>query len=143
MSDDAQKLTNALKGDKKLQNNWGEMQLEQILEKSGLERNLHYVRQEYFADDEGNKLIPDYVINLPQDKHYIIDSKVSLINYERSFNADSDEDRLLYLNEHIKDIKKHIDLLSRKNYHQLTNTPDFVFYVFCFRICPFLGITAR
>ena len=127
MSDDAQKLTNALKGDKKLQGNWGEMQLEQILEKSGLERNLHYVRQEYFSDDEGNKLIPDYVINLPQDKHYIIDSKVSLVNYERSFNADSDEDRLLYLNEHIKDIKKHIDLLSRKNYHQLTNTPDFVF----------------
>ena len=140
MSDDAQKLTNALKGDKKLQGNWGEMQLEQILEKSGLERNLHYVRQEYFADDEGNKLIPDYVINLPQDKHYIIDSKVSLVNYERSFNADSDEDRLLYLNEHIKDIKKHIDLLSRKNYHQLTNTPDFVFMYFAFESALFSAL---
>lgn len=139
MSDDAQKLTDALKGDKKLQGNWGEMQLEQILEKSGLERGVHYVRQESFVGDDGGRLLPDYVINLPQNKNYIIDSKVSLVNYERYFNAE-DNDKADFLAEHIKDIKRHIDTLSRKNYQFLANTPDFVFMYFAFESALFTAL---
>lgn len=139
MSDDAQKLTDALKGDKKLQGNWGEMQLEQILEKSGLECGVHYVRQEVFIGDNGERLLPDYVINLPQNKNYIIDSKVSLVNYERYFNAE-DDSKAQFLAEHIKDIKKHIDTLSRKNYQYLTNTPDFVFMYFAFESALFTAL---
>ncbi len=140
MSDDAQKLTLALKGDKKLQGNWGEMQLEQILEKSGLEQGIHYQKQSSFANQEGERVIPDYIINLPQNKNYIIDSKVSLVNYERYFNAESDEEKNYYFNEHIRDIKKHIDILSKKNYQYLTNTPDFVFMYFAFESALFAAL---
>ena len=96
MSDDAQKLTDALKGDKKMQGNWGEMQLEQILEKSGLEQGVHYTKQGAYQNEEGERVIPDYVIHLPQGKNYIIDSKVSLVNYERFFNAEGDEQKAYY-----------------------------------------------
>lgn len=140
MSDDAQKLTLALKGDKKLQGNWGEMQLEQILEKSGLEQGIHYQKQSSFANHEGERVIPDYIINLPQNKNYIIDSKVSLVNYERYFNAESEEDKNYFFNEHIRDIKRHIDILSKKNYQNLTNTPDFVFMYFAFESALFAAL---
>lgn len=140
MSDDAQRLTDALKGDKKLQGNWGEMQLEQILQKSGLELGIHYTRQEAFVADSGERVIPDYVINLPHDKHYIIDSKISLVNYERFFNAEGDELKAQFLGEHIRDIKKHIDGLSKKNYQSLTVTPDFVFMYFAFESALFAAL---
>ena len=140
MSDDAQKLTDALKGDKKMQGNWGEMQLEQILEKSGLEQGVHYTKQGAYQNDEGERVIPDYVIHLPQGKNYIIDSKVSLVNYERFFNAEGDEQKAYYFNEMVRDIKKHIDGLSKKSYHTLTNTPDFVFMYFAFESALFAAL---
>lgn len=140
MSDDAQKLTDALKGDKKMQGNWGEMQLEQILEKSGLEQGVHYTKQGTYQNEEGERVIPDYVIHLPQGKNYIIDSKVSLVNYERFFNAEGDEQKAYYFNEMVRDIKKHIDGLSKKSYHTLTNTPDFVFMYFAFESALFAAL---
>ena len=140
MSDDAQKLTDALKGDKKMQGNWGEMQLEQILEKSGLEQGVHYTKQGAYQNEEGERVIPDYVIHLPQGKNYIIDSKVSLVNYERFFNAEGDEQKVYYFNEMVRDIKKHIDGLSKKSYHTLTNTPDFVFMYFAFESALFAAL---
>ena len=140
MSDDAQKLTDALKGDKKMQGNWGEMQLEQILEKSGLEQGGHYTKQGAYQNEEGERVIPDYVIHLPQGKNYIIDSKVSLVNYERFFNAEGDEQKAYYFNEMVRDIKKHIDGLSKKSYHTLTNTPDFVFMYFAFESALFAAL---
>ena len=130
MSDDAQKLTLALKGDKKVQGNWGEMQLEQLLEKSGLEKEVHYSKQVNLMNDEDKKEIPDFVINLPDNKHYIIDSKVSLINYEMYFNAENEEFKQKFLREHIKNIENHINILSAKNYQNLLNSPDFVFMYF-------------
>jgi rmuC domain protein len=140
MSDDAQKLTDALKGDKKMQGNWGEIQLEQILEKSGLEQGVHYTKQGAYQNEEGERVIPDYVIHLPQGKNYIIDSKVSLVNYERFFNAEGDEQKAYYFNEMVRDIKKHIDGLSKKSYHTLTNTPDFVFMYFAFESALFAAL---
>lgn len=140
MSDDAQKLTDALKGDKKMQGNWGEMQLEQILEKSGLEQGVHYTKQGAYQNEEDERVIPDYVIHLPQGKNYIIDSKVSLVNYERFFNAEGDEQKAYYFNEMVRDIKKHIDGLSKKSYHTLTNTPDFVFMYFAFESALFAAL---
>ena len=140
MSDDAQKLTDALKGDKKMQGNWGEMQLEQILEKSGLEQGVHYTKQGAYQNEEGERVIPDYVIHLPQGKNYIIDSKVSLVNYERFFNDEGDEQKAYYFNEMVRDIKKHIDGLSKKSYHTLTNTPDFVFMYFAFESALFAAL---
>lgn len=140
MSDDAQKLTDALKGDKKMQGNWGEMQLEQILEKSGLEQGVHYTKQGAYQNEEGERVIPDYVIHLPQGKNYIIDSKVSLVNYERFFNVEGDEQKAYYFNEMVRDIKKHIDGLSKKSYHTLTNTPDFVFMYFAFESALFAAL---
>ena len=140
MSDDAQKLTDALKGDKKMQGNWGEMQLEQILEKSGLEQGVHYTKQGAYQNEEGERVIPDYVIHLPQGKNYIIDSKVSLVNYERFFNAEGDEQKAYYFNEMVRAIKKHIDGLSKKSYHTLTTTPAFVFMYFAFESALFAAL---
>ena len=130
LSDDAQRLTLALKGDKKLQGDWGEIQLEQLLEKSGLLRGVHYLKQENFKTEDLTDLRPDYVINLPENKHYIIDSKVSLVNYEQYFNTENEDEKNIFLTKLIKDIDNHIEFLSRKNYQNLTNTPDFVFMYF-------------
>ncbi|MCL1868220.1 MAG: DNA recombination protein RmuC [Paludibacter sp.] len=140
MSDDAQRLTLALKGDKKLQGDWGEMQLEQLLEKSGLLRGVHYLKQENFKTDDFTDLRPDYVINLPENKHYIIDSKVSLVNYEQFFNAENDDEKNIFLSKLIKDIDNHIDFLSRKKYQDLTNSPDFVFMYFALETALFAAL---
>lgn len=127
VSDDANKLAMALKGESKTQGNWGEAQLEIILEKSGLIKNTHFRKQETLADGEGQKR-PDYIINLPENKHLIIDSKVSLAAYERYFNSDANDDRQRYLNEHLSSVVNHIKDLSSKNYQNLyqINPPDYV-----------------
>ncbi|MDR1563078.1 MAG: DNA recombination protein RmuC, partial [Dysgonamonadaceae bacterium] len=130
MSDDAQRLTSALKGDKKMQGNWGEMQLEQLLEKSGLENGVHYNKQVSLQGNDRQREIPDFVINLPDNKHYIIDSKVSLVNYEMFYNTDDEEQKLKYLQAHTKSIENHINALGNKQYQNLLNTPDFVFMYF-------------
>jgi len=127
VSVDTIKLTNALRGDKRIQGDWGEMQLELILSKAGLEKGIHYRKQESFRDDNGKNLRPDYVINLPEDKHLIIDSKVSLIAYEQYFNGD-DEKKPEHLKVHLQNLNKHVSDLGNKNYQNLyeINSPDYV-----------------
>ena len=129
ISEEANNLTKALKGDVKKQGNWGEVVLERILERSGLnEGEGGYQKQ--FADnsDEGKRILPDVVINLPDNKHIIIDSKVSLISYERAVNASSETERLAHLKDHLFSIKNHIKGLSAKHYQTAPklNSPDFV-----------------
>jgi len=127
MSKEANNLTRALKGESKTQGNWGELVLERVLEKSGLEKDREYVVQQSHTTENGARLVPDVVLHLPGDKKMIIDSKVSLTDYERSVNAEG-ETRSNYLQAHIRSIKKHIEQLSAKNYQDLygISSPDFV-----------------
>jgi DNA recombination protein RmuC len=128
MSKDAVNLTKALKGDSKTQGNWGEVQLEKILLKAGLEKNIHYRREEVHKGEEGNILRPDYIINLPENKNLIVDSKVSLTAYNNFFNTESEIDQQKFLKEHILSVNNHIKLLGDKNYqniHQI-DQPDYV-----------------
>ena len=127
MTKEATNLTKALKGDSKMQGNWGELVLERVLEKSGLEKDREYFVQQSFTKDDGSRLLPDVVLYLPDNKKMIIDSKVSLTNYERYANADEDE-KELYLKAHLNSIKKHVEQLSAKNYQDLYDieSPDFV-----------------
>jgi DNA recombination protein RmuC len=120
-------LTKALKGDNKMQGNWGELVLERVLEKSGLEKGREYDVQQNFTA-EGQKRIPDVVVHLPEGKKMIIDSKVSLVAYEKFVNEEDEVLRKNYLQEHIQSLKKHVDQLSSKNYHTLYDieSPDFV-----------------
>lgn len=131
ISIEATNLTNALKGDTKTQGNWGEFVLEKILESSGLIENENYTLQGKgmgLVDEEGNRFQPDVVINLPEEKHLIIDSKVSLVAYEKLLSADSEDEREKYIKEHVGSIRAHIQGLSNKNYQNLygINSPDFV-----------------
>jgi DNA recombination protein RmuC len=127
MTAEATNLTRALKGDSKMQGNWGELVLERVLEKSGLEKDREYFVQQSFQRDDGTRVMPDVVLHLPDSKKMIIDSKVSLIDYERYVNA-SEEDRPLFLKAHVNSIRKHIEQLSDKNYQDLYDieSPDFV-----------------
>ena len=128
VSDDANNLASALKGDVKAQGNWGEVRLEMILEKMGLVRGVHYASQNVFVDDEGQRKIPDYIINLPDEKHLIIDSKVSLVAYEGYFSATEERQREKLLKDHINSLKGHVKELSKKNYQSLyeINPPDYI-----------------
>jgi DNA recombination protein RmuC len=128
MSRETLNLTKALKGDAKMQGNWGEMILEKVLEKSGLEKDREYFVQKSFETSDGAKVFPDIVINLPDGKKMIVDSKVSLVSYERYINEEEDVAKEAMLSMHIQSIKRHIDQLSEKNYHDLyqMESPDFV-----------------
>ncbi len=128
VSEDATKLTNALKGDSKVQGDWGEVQLELLLEKAGLLRDIHYRKQENFKTEDGRNVRPDYIVNLPDDKHFVIDSKVSLTAYENYYNTDDENLRPKYLQEHIASLQRHLSDLGSKNYQQLygINPPDYV-----------------
>lgn len=132
MSVDAQKLTSALKGDTKVQGDWGEFQLELLLEKTGLQKGLHFFQQPNYKTEEGNNVRPDYIVNLPEDKNFIIDSKVSLTAYERYFNAEDENEKVVYLKQHLVSVQQHINDLGGKNYPNLygINAPDFVFLFF-------------
>ena len=127
MTKEATNLTRALKGDSKMQGNWGELVLERVLEKSGLEKDREYFVQQNFTREDGTRVLPDVVLHLPDNKKMIIDSKVSLTDYERYVNADEDE-RAIFLKAHLNSIKKHIEQLSEKNYQDLYDieSPDFV-----------------
>ncbi|MFP2996516.1 DNA recombination protein RmuC [Spongiivirga sp. MCCC 1A20706] len=127
MSKETLNLTKALKGDSKMQGNWGELVLERVLEKSGLEKDREYVVQQSFTREDGSRVMPDVIINLPGNKKMIVDSKVSLTDYERYANADDDEQQA-HLNAHVNSLKRHIDQLSAKNYQDLYDiqSPDFV-----------------
>ena len=127
ISKEAENLTKALKGDSKMQGNWGELVLERVLEKSGLEKDREYTVQQSFTTKDGSRVLPDVVINLPDGKKMVIDSKVSLTDYERFVNAD-EELQEKYLKDHINSLKKHVDQLSAKKYEDLyeMESPDFV-----------------
>lgn len=119
LSKDAENLTNALKSDVKAQGNWGEVILERILEKSGLSKNQEYFIQNSITTEEGKRFQPDVIIKLPDDKNVIVDSKVSLIAYERFSSAENTEEQQAHLKEHIASIKAHVKGLSDKNYQSL------------------------
>ncbi|WP_179348814.1 DNA recombination protein RmuC [Winogradskyella pacifica] len=127
MAKEATNLTRALKGDSKTQGNWGELVLERVLEKSGLEKDREYFVQQNFQREDGSRVMPDVVLHLPDSKKMIIDSKVSLTAYEQFVNAEDDQ-RPLFLKAHVNSIKKHVDQLSAKNYQDLYDieSPDFV-----------------
>jgi DNA recombination protein RmuC len=128
MSKETLNLTKALKGDSKMQGNWGELILERVLEKSGLEKDREYFVQASFVNEEGNRVFPDVVINLPDGKKMIVDSKVTLTAYERYINEEDDDLKAQHLKEHVLSINRHVEQLSNKNYHDLyeIESPDFV-----------------
>jgi DNA recombination protein RmuC len=128
MSKETINLTKALKGDSKMQGNWGELVLERVLEKSGLEKGREYEVQQAFITEDGNRVFPDVVINLPDGKKMIVDSKVSLTAYEKHINEEDDILKISYLKEHVSSIKRHVEQLGNKSYHDLyqIESPDFV-----------------
>lgn len=128
MSKETINLTKALKGDSKMQGNWGELVLERVLEKSGLEKDREYFVQQSFVTEEGNRVFPDVIINLPDGKKMIVDSKVTLTAYERYINEENDELKAQHLKEHVISINRHVEQLGNKNYHDLyqMESPDFV-----------------
>jgi DNA recombination protein RmuC len=128
ISKEANNLTRALKGETKTQGNWGEMILESILEKSGLARDREYFIQASFTDPDGRRQQPDAIVKYPGERTVVIDSKVSLVAYERFASSETEEDRSTAAAEHLNSVKKHIQELSQKNYQHLYNIQslDFV-----------------
>ena len=128
MNSQATNLSSALKGDKKTAGNWGEAQLQRTLELAGLQAGEHYDAQASFKDEQGKRRLPDFVIRLPDGKNLVIDSKVSLVDYDRAVAAESDEERTLALNAHGQAVRNHIDDLASKDYVNLPGigSPDFV-----------------
>ena len=128
MSREAENLARALKGDKKVTGNWGEVQLERSLELAGLERGVHYEAQARFRSDAGEQRIPDFVLKLPDGKHVVLDSKVSLVDYDRAVAAETAEERRSALDAHVRAVRRHIEDLGGKNYSGLPgmNSPSFV-----------------
>lgn len=128
ISSEANTLATALKGDKKTTGNWGEVQLERTLQLAGLAPGDHYEAQAHFKDGQGNNRHPDFVIKLPDLKHLVIDSKVSLVDYDRAIAADTDAETQAALDAHVKAVRNHIDDLSKKDYSNLVGmrSPSFV-----------------
>jgi DNA recombination protein RmuC len=128
MSKEAINLTKALKGDSKTQGNWGELVLERVLEKSGLEKEREYFVQQSFTNEEGKRVLPDVVIHLPNNKKMVIDSKVSLTSYEQYISTENEAEKQSFLKEHVNSLKRHIEQLSAKKYEDLyaMESPDFV-----------------
>ena len=128
VSEEANNLAKALKGDVKKQGNWGEVVLERVLERSGLTRGQEYEREEVIEGADNQTQRPDVIIHLPDNKHIIVDSKVSLVAYERMVSEENDDEKAKYLKEHIASLRSHVKLLSEKNYQNAfnINTPDFV-----------------
>jgi DNA recombination protein RmuC len=128
ISQDAVNLTKALKGESKTQGNWGEVILEKVLEESGLRKGHEYQAQSSFTDDDGRRKSPDVIVHLPDEKDIIIDSKVSLTDYERYCSEDDESLRKAHLKAHVASIKTHVKQLSVKGYEQLegVKTLDFV-----------------
>ena len=129
MTKETSQLTQALKGDSKVQGDWGETILENILSASGLRKGLEYTTQDTVEDDAGEKFRPDLLIRLPDDKQIIVDSKVSLRAYEAYTRSEAPEDRARYLKLHLESVANHVNDLSAKHYPKLKGlrTPEFVF----------------
>lgn len=119
MTKEAENLTKALKGDVKMQGNWGEVILERILEKSGLEKDREYFVQETLHSEAGKRLRPDVIVKLPDNKNLVVDAKMSLIAYEKYMNTEDETEKERHLKDHILSVKAHVKGLSEKNYHQL------------------------
>lgn len=128
LQSEAQLLTKALRGESKTQGNWGEYQLERILNAAGLQEGVHYRREENFKNAENQNQRPDFFLDLPDGKHLILDSKVSLSAYLRYSESEDEHEKAKALKEHLLSIHGHIDGLSKKNYQELpgTNQPDYV-----------------
>ncbi|WP_396181353.1 DNA recombination protein RmuC [Flavobacterium sp.] len=128
MSKETINLTKALKGDSKMQGNWGELVLERVLEKSGLEKGREYEVQQAFTSEEGSRILPDVIINLPDGKKMVVDSKVSLTAYEKYANEEDDVQQIIHLKEHVNSVKRHVEQLSEKRYQDIyqMESPDFV-----------------
>ncbi|MDX8554129.1 DNA recombination protein RmuC [Tenacibaculum sp. 1B UA] len=128
MSKETLNLTKALKGDSKTQGNWGELVLERVLEKSGLEKDREYFVQQSFTNDEGKRIMPDVVIHLPDNKKMVVDSKVSLTAYEQYVNSEDDLEKERFVKEHVNSLKRHVEQLSEKKYEDIykIESPDFV-----------------
>jgi len=128
MNSQATNLTQALKGDKKTTGNWGEAQLQRTLELAGLQAGEHYESQASYQDNDGKRRLPDFIIKLPDSKNLVIDSKVSLVDYDRAIAADTQEQQNEALNAHALAVRKHIDDLATKDYSNLPEmgSPDFV-----------------
>lgn len=128
VSQDTKDLTKALKGDKKIQGNWGELILERVLEQSGLRKGVEYETQAVLRDSDDKIKKPDVIIHLPDGKDVVVDSKVSLVDYERYCSADDEGDQQAFLKEHINSVRRHIDGLADKDYSSLKglHSLDFV-----------------
>ncbi|MCZ6900529.1 MAG: DNA recombination protein RmuC, partial [Bacteroidetes bacterium] len=113
---EAENLTRALKGDTKTQGNWGEFILESILENSGLEKNREYVIQDTYFNEEGRRFQPDVIVKLPEDKNIVIDSKVTLVAYERYVSNENEREKATYLKSHLQAVRTRIKELSKKEY---------------------------
>ena len=127
LSEDAHNLTRALKGEAKAQGNWGELILERVLEASGLRKGHEYNVQESYTREDGTRVQPDVVIHLPEDRHLIVDAKVSLTAYEEHTNTDTDLERNSTIKRHLESVRSHIKELSEKNYQQLYGLQSFDF----------------
>ena len=127
MSKEAENLTHALKGDSKTQGNWGELQVENILKKVGLKEGIGYDKEKNFKNEDDENQRPDYIVNLPDGKNIIIDSKVSLTAYANYFNTENSDEKKNFLKDHVKSINNHVKSLSEKNYQNLElNQPDYI-----------------
>ncbi|MEX2475659.1 DNA recombination protein RmuC [Marinobacter sp.] len=129
ITEEAANLASALKGDKKIQGNWGELILERVLERSGLRKGIEYDTQGSYRDSDKQLLRPDVIVNLPDKRHLVVDSKVSLVAYQRWANEEDDAARGDLLRQHVEAVRTHIRTLSEKDYSQLNglHSPDFVF----------------
>jgi DNA recombination protein RmuC len=129
ITSEAKSLTQALRGDSKTQGNWGELQLETIMQSAGLEKGVHYLREKNEKTEDGENQRLDFIVNLPDGKHLIIDSKVSLTAYSKYHDTENEAEKEKYLNEHVLSIRNHIKLLSDKGYQSLRGlrAPDYVF----------------
>ena len=126
MTSSAANLTDALKGNSKVQGDWGEVYLETILENTGLVRGIHYHVQQNLKTEEGANMRPDVILSLPEDRRIVIDSKVSLTAYVRYSEAESEAERRQAMAAHVDSVRKHVQELSSKGYERLVNSPDFV-----------------
>jgi DNA recombination protein RmuC len=127
VSQEANNLAVALKGENKLQGIWGELTLKRIFEFAGMIEGIHYNSQQQFNEEDGKK-IPDYIIILPEEKHIVVDAKTSLGAYEKYYNSKNGSDKKIYLKEHSLSLKKHVDELARKEYTDLhgLNQPEYI-----------------
>ncbi|MFZ2323516.1 MAG: DNA recombination protein RmuC [Ignavibacteriaceae bacterium] len=143
ITQEAKNLTTALKGQSKTQGNWGEFILESILEKSGLVKGREYLVQESITAESGKRFQPDVIINLPENKSIIIDSKVSLVGYEKFVSSEDEHEKQLALREHINSIRSHIKNLSGKNYQNLYQLESLDFVLMFMPIEPAFAVAVQ